>query len=89
MLRLRATDTFDTLTHARPYKPPRTPKQAIDEIVRCRGSHFDPAVADALEAIAQRVGPAQLPELVDPVDPWRDSSPLDSGDGGGGWAWVH
>jgi HD-GYP domain-containing protein (c-di-GMP phosphodiesterase class II) len=50
-----------------------TPSQAVDEIVRCRGTHFDPKFADALHAISERVGPDGLPRLIDPIEPWKDT----------------
>ena len=66
-------DTFDVLMHTRPYKVANTPSQAVDEIVRCRGTHFDPKFADALHAISERVGPDGLPRLIDPIEPWKDT----------------
>jgi putative two-component system response regulator len=66
-------DTFDVLMHVRPYKTAKTPAEAVAEITRCRGTHFDPMVADALRGISERVGPDSLPRLIDPVDPWKDT----------------
>ena len=66
-------DTFDVLMHTRPYKVAKTPSEAVAEIVRCRGTHFDPTFADALSTISERVGPAGLPRLIDPVEPWKDT----------------
>jgi len=40
-------DVFDALTHDRPYKDAWSVEQAIDEIRRTAGSHFDPRVAAA------------------------------------------
>ena len=40
-------DMFDALTNVRPYKHAWTRDEAISEIVRLRGTHFDPAVVDA------------------------------------------
>ena len=65
-------DTFDVLTHRRPYKPPISPLEALAELKRCRLTHFDPAIVDALLATAERVGAEALPALVDPADPWKD-----------------
>ena len=47
-------DVFDALTHERPYKRAWTVRDACQEIERLRGSHFDPAVADALLAVVGR-----------------------------------
>jgi diguanylate cyclase (GGDEF)-like protein len=40
-------DAFDGMTSPRPYSPARTPEEALDELERCAGSQFDPAVVDA------------------------------------------
>jgi len=44
---LSVADTFDALTSGRPYRPTNSKKDAIDEIVRCSGTQFDPAVVEA------------------------------------------
>jgi putative nucleotidyltransferase with HDIG domain len=46
---IAVADTLDAMTSDRPYHPDRRGKPeivAIQEIHRCRGSHFDPAVVD-------------------------------------------
>ena len=40
-------DVYDALTSVRPYKSAWTAREAIDEIRRLRGAHFDPDVVDA------------------------------------------
>jgi putative two-component system response regulator len=40
-------DAFDAMTTNRAYRPPRTPADAIEELRRCSGSHFDAEVVDA------------------------------------------
>jgi putative nucleotidyltransferase with HDIG domain len=40
-------DSFDAITSHRPYRKPLTFQEAIDEVVRCAGSQFDPKVVDA------------------------------------------
>ena len=40
-------DVYDALVSKRPYKEPWTSADALAEIERCAGSHFDPAVAEA------------------------------------------
>jgi putative two-component system response regulator len=46
-------DVFDALTSERPYKGAWTPQDAIAEIERLRGTHFDPQVADAFVRLYQ------------------------------------
>jgi putative nucleotidyltransferase with HDIG domain len=40
-------DAYDAMRSDRPYRKAMTPEASRDEIVRCSGSHFDPAVVDA------------------------------------------
>jgi diguanylate cyclase (GGDEF)-like protein len=46
-------DAFDAMTSPRPYSLPRTPEAALDELKRCAGTQFDPAVVEAF-AVAWR-----------------------------------
>ena len=41
-------DTFDAITSERPYKPARSEAEACVEILKHRGTQFDPRVVDAL-----------------------------------------
>ena len=45
---IAAADAYATMTADRPYSPARTPQEATAELRRSAGSHFDPAVVDAL-----------------------------------------
>ncbi|MBI5969907.1 MAG: response regulator [Deltaproteobacteria bacterium] len=40
-------DTYDAMTSTRPYRTALTPEMAREEIARCRGTQFDPAIVDA------------------------------------------
>ena len=40
-------DAFDAMTTNRAYRAPRTPEEAMDELRRCAGVHFDPDAVDA------------------------------------------
>jgi ribonuclease P protein subunit RPR2 len=40
-------DAFDAMTSDRPYRPSMSSAQALEEIVRCSGHHFDPDVVEA------------------------------------------
>ena len=43
---LAVADAFDAMTSRREYRSPLSTEQAIAELVRCRGTQFDPLVAD-------------------------------------------
>jgi diguanylate cyclase (GGDEF)-like protein len=45
---LAAVDAYSTMISERPYKKARTGSDAIVELRRCAGTHFDPQVVDAL-----------------------------------------
>ncbi|MCX7982238.1 MAG: response regulator [Syntrophales bacterium] len=45
---LAVADTYDAITNNRPYQRARSQKQAIEEILRNRGTQFDPNVVDIL-----------------------------------------
>lgn len=53
-------DVFDALTHCRPYKPAWTVEDAVREIEKGRGTHFDPNVVDAFLR--------RLPEIIEAKD---------------------
>jgi putative nucleotidyltransferase with HDIG domain len=44
-------DAFDAMTTDRPYAKGRSYKEGVDEIIRCRGTHFDPMVVDAFHSV--------------------------------------
>jgi putative two-component system response regulator len=43
-------DAFDAMTTDRAYRRPRSAAEAVQELRRCAGAHFDPAVVDAFLA---------------------------------------
>ena len=71
-------DVFDVLTHDRPYKRAYPLDRALRIVIRDSGVHFDPDVVEALTVIYDRVGPAQILGLADPIDPMRDINSLAS-----------
>jgi len=40
-------DSFDAMTSTRPYRAPRKPEEAWDELQRCAGTQFDPKLVKA------------------------------------------
>jgi diguanylate cyclase (GGDEF)-like protein len=44
-------DAFDAMTSGRPYAAARTPQEALDELRRCSGTQFDPAVVETFRAV--------------------------------------
>lgn len=47
---IRFADTIDAMTTERPYRRPLTEAQVRSEVIRCRGTQFDPEIADRLLA---------------------------------------
>jgi HD domain-containing protein len=45
---IRFADTIDAMTTERPYRRPLTEAQVRAEVIRCRGTQFDPSIADRL-----------------------------------------
>lgn len=41
-------DAFDAMTYKRPYSTPKTYTEALAELAKCSGSHFDPMLIDIL-----------------------------------------
>ncbi|MEI6209758.1 MAG: two-component system response regulator [Desulfuromonadales bacterium] len=60
-------DVFDALTSTRPYKKPWSIDEAVAEVRRCRGGHFDPLVVDAFLS--------RLPELTAVQQQMADTAP--------------
>ncbi|MCS7460130.1 HD-GYP domain-containing protein [Paenibacillus doosanensis] len=47
-------DAFDAMTTDRPYAKGRSYRDGVAEVIRCKGTHFDPEMADAFEAVMRR-----------------------------------
>lgn len=47
-------DTFDAMTSDRPYRKGMSTDIAVDEIIRCSGTQFDPNVVNAFVSIIQK-----------------------------------
>lgn len=44
---LTVADAYEAMTADRPYRRPRTQSEAVEELNRCAGSHFDPRIVEA------------------------------------------
>lgn len=55
-----AADTFEAITHDRPFREAESAERALEEIRRESGSQFDPRVVDALVAVKEREPEAAL-----------------------------
>lgn len=53
---LAVADSYDAITSDRPYRGRRSTADAVDEIIRCSGTQFDPMVVDAFVAVSGRGG---------------------------------
>lgn len=59
---IAVVEAFDAITMGRPYRLPRSPEEAIDELKRCAESQFDPQVVTVFADLYERVfkGPGGL-----------------------------
>ena len=55
-----ACDAFSAMTTDRTYRKAMTRDEAVEEMVRCAGTHFDPRVVEALVAVADVERPVPL-----------------------------
>jgi HD-GYP domain-containing protein (c-di-GMP phosphodiesterase class II) len=51
-----ACDAFSAMTTDRPYRAARTADEALEEMVRCAGTQFDPDVVAAMVRVTRRAG---------------------------------
>jgi hypothetical protein len=62
---LCVADSFDAMVHDRWYRRKRTLQDAVDEVIRCSGSQFDPEVVEAFLAALEKVDLERLIETVE------------------------
>lgn len=44
---ISVVDAYDAMTSARIYQPAKTHEEAIEELIKCKGTQFDPRIVDA------------------------------------------
>ncbi|MBD3240164.1 MAG: response regulator [Chitinivibrionales bacterium] len=59
---IHVADAFEAMTSKRPYRNSLGNKEALRRLIEGRGTHFDPAVVDALMVVARRKGWAEPEE---------------------------
>ncbi len=47
-------DSYDVMTSDRPYARARTVQEGIEELIACKGAHFDPTIVDAFVRVLGR-----------------------------------
>lgn len=52
---LKVVDSYDAMTSPRPYQPIRNNQEAVEELVRCSGTDFDPAVVKVFLSILDKI----------------------------------
>jgi diguanylate cyclase (GGDEF)-like protein len=57
-------DAWAAMRTPRAYRPPHSREYARSELVRCRGTQFDPSVVDAFLLIEERVGSPETGQLL-------------------------
>ncbi len=68
-------DSFDVMTHGRPYKVPLTKRQAAQELLRLRGTQYDPRLVDIfLEIVEEEEESGERGAALDPL-PAAQSDP--------------
>ena len=60
---MSVADVYDALVSSRPYKQPMSPNEAAEEIIRCSGAAFDPALIEVFKTITDEF--AQIAERHD------------------------
>ncbi|MDO8963470.1 MAG: HD domain-containing protein [Coriobacteriia bacterium] len=53
---LTVADAFEAMTADRPYRGGRTHVEAVDELRRCAGTHFDPRIVECFEHALRQIG---------------------------------
>ncbi len=65
---LGVADAFDSMTSLRSYRAPRPIPDALEELIRCKGTHFDPEMVEGFVAAIKREGWEPAPIQTIPRD---------------------
>lgn len=52
---LAITDAYDTMTNDRPYRKAMSKKEAIEELIRCAGTQFDPVLVKKFLSVLRKI----------------------------------
>jgi HD-GYP domain-containing protein (c-di-GMP phosphodiesterase class II) len=68
---IAVADAFEAMISKRPYREPRPVEEALEELLRCSGTQFDPRCVSALERVlgpsGRTAGPTQVDQGKRPV----------------------
>ncbi len=53
---LAIVDAYDAMTTDRPYRRAKTPKESVDELINCSGTHFDPELVEVFVYLIKKMG---------------------------------
>jgi response regulator RpfG family c-di-GMP phosphodiesterase len=68
-------EAFQAMTSDRPYRPALSVREALDELKRCAGTEFDPAVVEAFTTIVVRAHVAPATSPLDDLGEWAATVP--------------
>jgi HD-GYP domain-containing protein (c-di-GMP phosphodiesterase class II) len=77
---IAVADAFDSMTSTRSYRAARGIPEALDELERCKGTHFDPTMVHAFREAVAKDGwtPAEAPSA--PPEPGAQITRYDHDD---------
>jgi putative two-component system response regulator len=62
---IAVVEAFDAITMGRPYRLPRSPQEAIEELVRCSQTQFDPHVVSVFASLYESIFQEQSKPVVE------------------------
>jgi hypothetical protein len=77
---IAVADAFDSMTSTRSYRGGRSIPEALDELVRCKGTHFDPPMVEAFVRQVADEGWEPAEPLAAPLEPGAEITRYDHDD---------